>query len=131
MAIFALLILGAFGGLDPCDEATQVNSLTDDPFDPSSNSYDWINSNILPPFNECSDGADNEGDGMIDVQDYDCFSLEDSDGNGICDMRVYVMGAMEDSSDEFFTSTVCTGFEGCISSSIQEEYALSQGFVKA
>ena len=133
MAIFALLILGAFGGLDPCNEANEAQDLTADPFDPSSNSYDWINTDPgLPPLSNCADGADNEGDGTGDQTDYDCFQLHDADGNGVCDTRVFGMGLMESSSNQFFQTFIsCSGFEGCISDDIRATYAASQGWVKS
>ena len=124
--------MGAFGGLDPCNEAQDANSLESDPFDPSSNSYDYINPTMMPPISNCADGADNDGDGTTDVQDYDCFQLADSDGNGICDLRVYGMGGVESSSDQFFSNFAgCTGFEGCVSDDIKDTYATTQGWVKA
>ena len=132
MAIFALLILGAFGGMDPCDEANDANDLTADPFDPSSNSYDWINPTVLPPVSNCADGADNEGDGTGDQTDYDCFALADADGNGVCDTRVYGMGSVESTSNQFFQNFIsCSGFEGCISDDIRATYAAAQGWVKS
>ena len=134
-AIFALLILGAFGGLDPCVEANEAESLTADPFNPSTNSYDFIDPDMgLPPISNCADGADNESpvpDGTGDQDDYDCFILADSDGNGVCDMRVYHMGQTESSSNQFFTNfDSCSGFEGCVSDDTKNDYATAQGWVK-
>lgn len=131
VAIFGLLILGAFGGLDPCNEASEANSLEDDPFNPSTNSYDWINPQTLPGISNCADGSDNDGDGKTDFEDYDCFQLADSDGNGVCDTRVYGAGGVESTSDQFFQNFLdCSGFEGCISKAVQEDWATAQGYVK-
>lgn len=125
------MVLGAFGGLDPCIEGNEAESLTADPFNPASNSYDFINPTTLPPISNCDDGADNDGDGTTDQTDYDCFILADSDGNGICDMRVYTMGGTESSSNQFFTNfDSCSGFEGCVSDDTKNDYAATQGWVK-
>ncbi len=133
VALFALLILGAFGGMDPCNEGNEALSLESDPFDPSTNSYDFINGDLgLPPISNCADGADNEGDGTADNTDYDCFSLADSDGNGVCDMRIYNMGGSESSSNQFFNHVAasCSGFEGCVSDDTKNDYAADNGWVK-
>ena len=131
VVLFGLLILGAFGGLDPCGEGQNATDLTAAPFDPTTNSYDWVNTQTLPGVSTCSDGMDNDGDGTADQTDYDCFQLADSDGNGICDARVYGLGGVETTSDQLFTTVGCSGFEGCISTTTQEAWALSQGYVKA
>ena len=131
VALFALLILGAFGGLDPCNEGNEASSLESDPFDPSSNSYDFINPSTFPPVSNCGDGADNDGDGTIDQTDYDCFLLADSDGNGVCDIRVFGVGGVESSSDQFFKYfDSCSGFECCVSDDTKNDYAITQGWVK-
>lgn len=136
VALFFLLVLGAFGGLDPCTEGTEASSLDSDPFDPSTNSYDFIDPDLgLPPASNCADGADNESplaDGTADQTDYDCFRLADSDGNGVCDMRVYMMGGVESTDQQFFTNfDSCSGFEGCVSDDTKNDYAATQGWVKS
>ena len=117
--------------MDPCVEGNEALSLEEDPFDPASNNYDWISSSPpIPPFSNCADGSDNEGDGVSDEFDNDCFELIDIDGNGICDTRVYTPAGAETGSDPFFVAVTCTDFEGCLSNDDRIAYAEANGLIK-